>query len=82
MKITGPVLMVIPALMLPPGNYDGGLGVRSDGGIRWRGGGFTQINNDSYKVSDRILFSGNGTDIFTNQTNKSFVGIRGVRDAN
>ena len=65
-----------------PGNYDGGLGVRSDGGIRWRGGGFTQINNDSYKVSDRILFSGNGTDIFTNQTNKSFVGIRGVRDAN
>ena len=66
-----------------PGNYDGGLGVRADGGILWRGGSYTElITTDRFKVSGRTHYIGNGLVIYSNQSSKWFIAIRGVRDAN
>ncbi len=67
-----------PGNAASPGLYDGGNGVISDGGIKWRGGYF-QNTFDKLKVSERV---GVGLGTSTTLLKAPFYGIRGVRDAN
>lgn len=66
------------------GEYDGGTGVRSDGGIKFRGGGFLDIilYLNRLRVSDRAYYTGNGLNLITNTSGRFELAIRGGREAN
>lgn len=76
----------ITGTTVSPGIYDGGLGVRSDGGIRYRGGYFGANTFLEAKISDRRTGSQAGSGSFVDLSNIAapilFPSIRGVRDAN
>lgn len=61
-----------------PGTYNGGAGVRSDGGVILRGGAYSSTFSSLLMTSNRqTLLTGTSTDKFT--LLKQSLGIRGVR---
>lgn len=64
-----------------PGAYDGGLGVRSNGGLMNKGGSLFDVSR--LRISDRtqaVIYD--GMVLITNTSSKTYFAIRGVRDAN